>query len=107
MSVKSRMIFALVLAGAALACAAFAAPDYFAAANAARAAHTNPPTASAGMMVASLLGLGSWLAVVTVQWRNRQFGWVVASVVFSYLGIIAYSILNLTRSGSSAVPAEA
>jgi hypothetical protein len=97
MSLKARMILTLVLAGAAVVFAAFAAPDYFHAVSAAKAAHVRPPTAPTGMMIASLLGLASWLSVVSVQWRNRQFGWVMASFLLSYLGVIAYAVLSLVR----------
>ena len=103
MSLKIRMIMALVLSAAALGFAAIAAPDYMSAVSAAKAAHSNPPATPPAMMFAALLGLGSWLSVVTVQWRNRQFGWLVASVVLSYISIIAYAIINLHRLGSSSL----
>jgi hypothetical protein len=101
------MVLALVLAVTALVCAAVATPGYFAAVSAATTAHAKPPSAPAGLMVASLLGLVSWLTVVVQQWRERQFGWVVASFLLSYIGVIAYAVVRLSRSSRPTVPAGA
>ncbi|MET8266658.1 hypothetical protein ABZU92_22030 [Micromonospora arida] len=106
MSVSIRMVVTLV-AAAALVCGLIAAPDYLSTVHAARAVHGQPPAAPMLMMIGSLLGLLSWVSAVSVQWRNRQFGWIVASIVLSYVGVITYAVLTLSRPRPTTVPAGA
>jgi hypothetical protein len=102
MTVKIRMGAAFLLGLAAVAILIVAAPDYFAEVRTAMAAHsTKQPTAPALVVVGSFMGLASWLLVVHQQWRKRQYGWIVASFLLSYLAVIAYSATSLFRPSAS------
>lgn len=96
MSVKVRMGAAFVLALGTVAILIVTGPEYYGALQAAIAAHSpTHPTAPPLMVASSFMGTAAWLLVVHQQWRQRQFGWVVASFLLSYVAVIGYSAKSL------------
>lgn len=92
MNLRVRMVLVLVLAGVTVTSLAIDGPAYYQAIHAAVLAHQKVmPKPPSLLMMTSLFGLAAWLLAVYQQWRRRQFAWIVASFVLSYLAVIAYA----------------
>lgn len=99
MSTRVRMVLVLILAGVTVTCLAVDGPAYYHAVHAAVLAHQKAmPQPPSLLMLTSLFGLAAWLIAVIQQWRRRQFAWIVASFVLSYLAVIAYAAVTLFGS---------
>ena len=102
MKQSHRMAAALVLSVIALSCLALVMPEYVANLREAMATRT-PVTQEVSPLVAlgSLAGLAAFVLVVVEQWRNREYGWIVASFVLSYLAVVTYAVRVLIQGRRS------
>jgi hypothetical protein len=96
------MVSSLALSVGAMACAVIGVPPYLAAVKAQSALVRSggpihqvdtPPVLQLGISC----GLLALVLVLVQQWRRRQYGWMAASLLLSYIGIGSYAVATLGR----------
>lgn len=106
MSLRSRMVLVLGLVAVAVVTLVLGLPPYL---REVREGLGDPAAvqAPAAFLWGGVAGLAALVLVLREQHRRREYGWVVASLVLSYLAIAAYAVRLLLRSSAGAGRAAA